>query len=267
MDVLKDYAAVVTGAGGGIGLGVVKRYVEEGARVVAADISADKVDALSDHFGRDAVVPVIADVAQAAGNRRLVELAVQHFGKLDVFVANAGIYDFCMPVTEMSDEQISRGFDEIFEINVKSVLFAAAASFEALRRSRGSMILTASFASSSTAGGGVLYTASKHAVAGVIKQLAYEWAPDVRVNGVAPGIAPTALRGLNALGQESHSSIIQGAEKIIPLQEIPLSDAYGGLFALLASRRDAGHITGSMMTADSGLAIRGMTQPGGLVHA
>src|SRR5690606_4097516 len=164
-----------------------------------------------------------------------------------------------------SFEALDRGFDELFAVNVKSILFAARAAHDALVESRGTLIVTASFASFSSSGGGVLYTASKHAVVGLIKQLAYEFAPDIRVNGVAPGIAPTTLKGLNALGQVPRDSVLQGTEQAVPLQAIPDSDAYGGLYALLASRKDAGHITGSVFNADSGLAIRGMSKPGGRV--
>lgn len=265
MSRLQDYVAIVTGAAGGIGRGIVQRYIDEGARVVAADLNTDALATLA-RAHPDAIKVVKADVASAADNRMLVASALERFGKLDVFCANAGIYDQNVALCDLSDEQISRGFDEIFAVNVKSILLAASASFEALLATRGSLIATASFASQSPAGGGALYTASKHAVVGVVKQLAYEFAPDIRVNAVAPGIAPTTLRGLSALDQQPKDSVLEGTDRAIPLQAIPPSSAYGGLYALLASREDAGHITGSVFTADSGLAIRGMAKPGGRVR-
>ena len=252
---LQDYVAIVTGAAGGIGRGIVQRYIDEGARVVAADLNTDALATLA-RAHPDAIKVVKADVASA----------LEHFGKLDVFCANAGIYDQNVALCDLSDEQISTGFDEIFAVNVKSILLAASASFKALLATNGSLIATASFASQSPAGGGALYTASKHAVVGVVKQLAYEFAPDIRVNAVAPGIAPTTLRGLSSLDQQPKDSVLEGTDRAIPLQAIPPSSAYGGLYALLASREDAGHITGSVFTADSGLAIRGMAKPGGRVR-
>ncbi|TFL13136.1 SDR family oxidoreductase [Pusillimonas caeni] len=262
MNRLDGTVAIVTGAGGGIGRGIVRRYVSEGAKVVAADIDQKLLGRLDEEFGAD-IVTVQANVAQAQANRRLVETALAEFGRLDVFCANAGIYDQNVALADLDFEALDRGFDELFAVNVKSVLFAARAAYDALVESKGSLIVTASFASFSSSGGGALYTASKHAVVGLIKQLAYEFAPDIRVNGVAPGIAPTTLKGLNALGQQPKDSVLQGTERAVPLQAIPESDAYGGLYALLASRRDAGHITGSVFNADSGLAIRGMSKPGG----
>jgi NAD(P)-dependent dehydrogenase (short-subunit alcohol dehydrogenase family) len=261
---LDGSVAIVTGAAGGIGHGIVKRYVEEGARVVAADINLASLERLQSEFGQ-AVVTRQADVSKAVDNRLLVEKAELHFGRLDVFCANAGIYDQNVALTDLSDEQIEAGFNEIFSVNVKSILLAASAGFNALLATKGTLIATASFASYATAGGGALYTASKHAVVGLVKQLAYEFAPDIRVNAVAPGIAPTTLRGLSALGQQPKDSVLEGTNQAIPLQQIPDADAYGGLYALLASKEDAGHITGSIFTADSGLGIRGVAKSGGRV--
>lgn len=259
---LAGVSAIVTGAAGGIGRGIVRRYLDEGAHVLAADLDEERLAQLRAEFG-SSLETLAVDVSCISDNRRMVEKALSSFGKLDVFCANAGIYDQNTALETLSCEQISQSFDEIFSVNVKSVLLAARAAFEALLASNGTLIVTASFASMSPSGGGALYTASKHAVAGLVKQLAYEFAPDVRVNGVAPGIAPTRLRGLSALGQQPQDSVLEGVEKIIPLQTVPDADSYGGLYALLASREDAAHITGSIFSADSGLAIRGMTSPGG----
>ena len=119
------------------------------------------------------------------------------------------------------------------------------------------MIFTASYASFHAAGGGVLYTASKHAVLGVVRQLAHELAPEVRVNGVAPGVAPTRLGGVGAFGQGEQDAGLPGVAEMLPLCERPSTDSYAGLFALLASR-DAAHMTGTVITADSGLSVRGI---------
>lgn len=261
---LAGVSAIVTGAAGGIGQGIVRRYVAEGARVLAVDLDEARLGQLADELGTE-VVPLVANVAQIQDNKKIVESALDHFGRLDVYCANAGIYDQNIALESVSCEQIDKAFDEIFSVNVKSVLYAARSAFEALLQTRGTLIATASFASFSSAGGGSLYTASKHAVVGLVKQLAYEFAPDIRVNAVAPGIAPTRLRGLDALGQKPKDSVLEGTGVSIPLQQIPDSSAYSGLYALLASREDAGHITGSVFSADSGLAIRGMERPGGRV--
>jgi NAD(P)-dependent dehydrogenase (short-subunit alcohol dehydrogenase family) len=255
-----DTVALITGAGSGIGRGVVERFVADGARVAAMDIAADRVQALRDEFG-DAVLPVAGDVSTWESNRDAVAATVEHFGRLDVFIGNAGISDNAIGIADVPGDQIGTAFDELFGVNVKACILGVRAALDPLLASRGCVILTASFASFFPAGGGVFYTPSKHAVLGLVRQLAYELAPDVRVNGVAPGLAPTALGGLGTLGQAPMDSVLPGSELNLPMQAIPSAESYAGTFAFLASRRDAGHITGTVVSADSGLSIRGIAKP------
>ncbi|MGW5383448.1 SDR family NAD(P)-dependent oxidoreductase [Nocardia sp. NPDC003963] len=263
MGALDGQIVVFTGAGAGIGRAVVARYVAEGARVVAVDIS-EQVLELETELGT-AVCPLVADVATWAGNTAAVDAALTTWGQLDVFVANAGITDAARPLEDIPGERLGAAFGELFGVNVLAPLLGVRAALDALLESRGSVIITGSFAGSNAAGGGVLYTASKHAAHGLVRQLAYELAPDIRVNGVAPGVAPTRLRGTAALGQSAADSILDGTREKLPLQEIPSTDAYNSIFTLLASRTDAVAMTGSMVTADSGLSVRGVARPGGRV--
>jgi NAD(P)-dependent dehydrogenase (short-subunit alcohol dehydrogenase family) len=232
--------------------------------VVAVDISKDRVSQLRDELGA-AVEPIVADVRSWEGNLAAVDRAVERFGKLDVFVGNAGITDGAQNLEDIDGPDLEAAFHELFGVNVLAPLQGARAALPHLVASRGSIILTASFASSHSAGGGVLYTASKHAVLGIVRQLAYEFAPDVRVNGVAPGVAPTRLGGVSSLGQSSHNSVLDGTSAVLPLQEVPSTDAYSSVFTLLASPEESGVMTGTVITADSGLGIRGLTTPGGRV--
>ncbi|TYK71011.1 SDR family oxidoreductase [Comamonas sp. Z1] len=264
MGTLENKVALITGSAGGIGRGIARRFVKEGARVVLMDVSAQALAELTKELGASSVA-VVGDVSNWSDNQQAVAAAVDTFGQLDVFVGNAGIYDHAVALEDMEGDALSTAFDELFSINVKGYVLGVRASLDALLASRGNVVLTGSFASSSPAGGGVLYTASKHAVLGLVKQLAYELAPDIRVNGVAPGIAPTVLKGVKSLGQAPKDSILDGAQAIIPLQAIPNADVYGGMYAMLASDMESAHITGSMLTADSGLAIRGFGKPGGRI--
>ncbi|WAP54771.1 SDR family NAD(P)-dependent oxidoreductase [Streptomyces sp. S465] len=263
MGALDGQVVVFTGAGAGIGRAVVTRYASEGARVVAVDIT-DKVKELADELG-GVVIPVVADVRSWEGNVQAVAAATEAWGRVDVFVGNAGITDAARPLEDIPGHQLKAGFDELFGVNVLAPLLGVRAALDELIRSRGSVILTGSFAGANAAGGGVLYTASKHAVQGLVRQLAYELAPDVRVNGVAPGVAPTRLKGTTALGQAATDSVLDGTREALPLQEIPTVDAYSGIFTLLASRSEAAVMTGTMVSADSGLSVRGIARPGGRV--
>ena len=254
-------AVLVTGAAGGIGRGIVRRFLREGAQVAAVDRDEQALARLADENGPN-VLPIVADVSSWSANRDAVAQTIDQFGGLDVLVGNAGIYDHATPLAAIPGDQLESAFDELFAVNVSSYLYAARAAAGPLATRRGCMIFTASYASFSPAGGGILYTAAKHAVLGIIRQLAYELAPDVRVNGVAPGVAPTRLAGITALGQAPRDSVLPGSAGALPLGAVPDADAYGGLYTMLASP-DAAAMTGSIITADSGLAVRGIASPNG----
>ncbi|PCK22615.1 SDR family oxidoreductase [Rhodococcus qingshengii] len=262
MGALDGKVVVFTGAGAGIGRAAVARYVAEGAKVIGVDISP-RVRELADEFP-DSVIPIQADISTWAGNVSAVDAARDAWGRVDVFVGNAGITDGMVPLEDIPGADLSQAFEELFAVNVLAPTLGVRAALNDLVESRGCVILTGSFASSNAAGGGVLYTASKHAVLGLVRQLAYELAPDVRVNGIAPGVAATRLRGLSSLGQGTTDAVLDGTERALPLQEIADVDAYAGAFTMLASA-DGAAMTGSMITVDSGLGIRGIAKPGGRV--
>src|SRR5882724_3361103 len=207
---LDGQVALVTGGGSGIGRAVVARFIEEGARVGVLDRVSDRAAGLRSEFG-DAVIALIGDVAQLADNKRAVADTVAAYGRLDIFVGNAGVFDVYAPLAEFSEEKLPEAFDELFGVNVKGCFFGAKAALPELMKSEGSMVFTASVAGLNSGGGGTLYTASKHAVVGLIRQLAVELAPDIRVNGVAPGCTMTDLRGLATLKQDDRSQFANPA--------------------------------------------------------
>ncbi len=135
----------------------------------------------------DALVGIEGDVRFLDSHREAVARCVEAFGKLDCLVGNAGIWDYLTQLVDIPDERIAEAFEEMFAVNVKGYVLAAKAAVPALYKSKGSAIFTVSNAGFYAGGGGVLYTAGKHAVIGLIKQLAHEWGPHIRVNGIAPG--------------------------------------------------------------------------------
>jgi len=180
---LQGEVALITGGGSGLGWALVERFLEEGAQVAVLQRSKAKVDALNEHFGGK-VLAIEGDVASYADNVRAVQATVERFGKLDCFVGNAGIWDHYADIVNTSGEQLEKAFDEIMGINTKSLILGAKAALDALIASEGSIIFTLSNSALYSAGGGPVYTASKHAGVGIMKELAYELAPKVRVNAV-----------------------------------------------------------------------------------
>ncbi len=261
MGLLTGEVALVTGGASGLGRAIVERFVDEGARIVVFDRSEDRLHEIERQFG-DAVATIVGDVRSLADNKAAVSLAVERFGKLDCAIGNAGIWDYSVTLDETPDEKIESAFDELIGVNVKGYILLAKASLPALVRSGGSLVYTVSNAGFDPAGGGVLYTASKHAVVGLIRQLAFEFAPTVRVNGVAPGPIDTDLRGPAALGLSemaiSSLNLPKVVASVMPLGRVPATTEYTGSYVYYASRRDSAPATGGVLICEAGIGIRGI---------
>jgi NAD(P)-dependent dehydrogenase (short-subunit alcohol dehydrogenase family) len=252
---LDNASVVVTGAGSGLGRAIVDRFTVEGASVVAFDRSEEKLDKLKAELG-DSVVTVVGDVTSYEDNLRACEAAVEWRGKLDTFIGNAGLWDFNRSLPESDPQSLASGFDELFAVNVKGYLLGAKAALPALSAARGSIVFTLSNASFYPRGGGPLYVASKHAGVGLVKQLAYELAPDVRVNAVAPGGMATDLRGPESMGLAETS-----IEDALPIRDVIRNfsalqldirpEDYVGSYVLLAARGESSTVTGTVIDISS----------------
>lgn len=251
---LTGKVALITGAGEGIGKAVANRFLEEGAAgIVAFDIADDRLTALKAELG-DRVATVAGDVRSIEDNRRAVATAVEQFGRLDIFVGNAGVRDARRRLAASSDELLSEGFDEVFAINVKGYLLGAISAREELARNRGCIVYTLS-TSSFYVGGGAIYIASKHAALGLTRALAYELAPDIRVNGVAPCGTPTRLADAHSLARpEGPTKPRTGgpATNLMGIQVEP--EDHAAAYVLLASDH-ARIMTGAVINSDGGRGV------------
>lgn len=264
---LEGRVTLVTGGASGIGRAVVERFIAEGACVGVLDRSTDRLRELERQL--DGVVGLEGDVTSFGDNERAVATVVEKFGRLDVFVGNAGVFDYFSSLAQLSPPQLESAFTELFDVNVKGYLFGAKAALPALLRSEApSIIFTASNAAFYPAGGGPLYTASKHAVLGLVRQLAYELAPKIRVNAVAPGGTLTDLRGLGNLGQGGSAlaavpDIGEMIRRTNPLGVVQDPADHAGAYVLLASAANSRAMTGVVLNSDGGIGVRGLSQVAG----
>jgi NAD(P)-dependent dehydrogenase (short-subunit alcohol dehydrogenase family) len=252
--------ALVVGAGSGIGRAVVDAFRAEGAQVAVLEKDTSKCAALRAEIPE---LPVVAgDATTQAANEAAVEAALSAFGGLDVLVNCVGIFDFYRSLSDLDAAVIDDAFGEMFSVNVKSHLHSVKAALPALRHSgSGAVILTESTSAYRPGRGGVLYVSSKFAVRGLVTALAHELAPDVRVNGVAPGgTLNTDLRGLACLGLTGRRlDDTPGREEELA-RRVPLKVALSGAdhawsYVFLASARSRG-ITGDVLHPDGGIAVK-----------
>ncbi|MFF0818185.1 SDR family NAD(P)-dependent oxidoreductase [Rhodococcus sp. NPDC003318] len=272
---LDGYSALITGGGTGIGRAVAERYLAEGASVTILGRNLDQLEkVVADSADPSRMHAVAADVRDSEQLHAAVADTVARFGKLDTLVANAGVWDYQRQLTRLSGRELADTFDEVFAVNVKGYFLAAEAAWRELVKTRGSIVMTLSNASFHVNGGGPVYTASKHACLGLMRELAYELAPKVRVNGVACGGMNTDLRGPDSLslGERSISASFAKRGPDSPPPPIPLHDSstdpkdFTGPYVLLASREQAGPITGEAISIDGGMGVRGFASDAGGDH-
>ena len=241
---LEDKVAIVTGAASGFGEGIARRYAEEGARVVVADLNDQTGGRIAEEIGG---AYVHADVSDRDDVRAMVRTAVDRYGRLDTMVNNAGVTHVNRPMLEVGEEE----FDRIFAVNVKAIYLAAMEAVPLMReRGGGCIINTASTAGLRPRPGLTWYNASKGAVITMTKSMAAELGPDnIRVNALCPVAGDTPLLP-SFLGANTREAF----EATVPLGRLSTSEDVAKAALWLASE-EASFITGVALEVDGGRCV------------
>lgn len=245
---LHGKVAIVTGAGAGIGKAIATRFAAEGAKILAASRSKAELTPLVSslqEWGSEAH-GVTADVADPADVARAFREAKERFGAIDVVVNNAGIMDDFTPVGEVTDDLWRR----VLGVNLDGVFYGCRLAVnEMVPRGHGSIINVASIGGLQGARAGAAYTASKHAVVGLTKNVAYMYAKTgVRCNAIAPGGVATSIGQKMKPHPFGYERMAAGAGNAVRMGQ-PEEIAEVALF--LAS--DASSlVNGAVLTADAG---------------
>jgi NAD(P)-dependent dehydrogenase (short-subunit alcohol dehydrogenase family) len=251
---LEGKVAVVTGGASGIGEGTVRRFVEEGARVVIADLQADSGTALADELG-EATRFASTNVTDEDQVAAAVDLAVTEFGRLDVMFNNAGIVGVVGRIAETPLD----AWEKTVAVLLRGVFLGTKhAARVMVPQGSGSIISTSSTAGILGGLGPHCYTACKHAVIGLTKSVASELGPSgVRVNAISPGNTVTAMTSAVISGDHEAIDVATqhiAAQSALGFAAMPIDIANAALY--LASD-EARNVTGHTLVVDAGQTTNG----------
>ena len=259
---LDGKTALITGASGGIGQAAARLFAEEGARVALVDLDEGTLRNVVRSIGEDRASYAVADVTQPDQTQSYVQAAVDRWGGIDVYLANAGIEGSLAPIVDYPIDV----FDRVMAVNVRGVWLGIKYVVPVMRqRGGGSIVIT-----SSTAGIGAgpdmsAYTTSKHAVIGLMRTAAMEGAPlGIRVNTVNP--APIETRMMRSIEEMRVASLDdagitveqmkQSAAARIPLRRYGNPEEVARLMLFLASD-ESSFCTGGVYMVDGGRSAGG----------
>jgi NAD(P)-dependent dehydrogenase (short-subunit alcohol dehydrogenase family) len=249
MSKLQNKVAVVTGAGSGMGKAIAALFAKEQARVIVADINLEAAKATAADITANGgiALPVASNVALEKDVQNMIDTAVSSYGTLDILVNNAGIMDNFMPAGAVTDEL----WEKVFAVNATGPMRAIRKALPIfIAKGSGIIVNIASAGGLVGSRAGVAYTASKHAVVGITKNVGFQYAKlGIRCNAIAPGAVNTNIGNTiynpSAFGMERATVGMNLNPRIGEPAEI-------ARIALFLACDDSSLINGTVITADSG---------------
>jgi NAD(P)-dependent dehydrogenase (short-subunit alcohol dehydrogenase family) len=245
--------AVITGGSGGIGRAAGKRFVEEGAKVLLVDIDERALRSAVDAIGDNHASSICADVTSDEDTQRYVKTAIERYGRIDVYLANAGVEGNIRPIPDYPLEM----FDRVIAVNVRGVWLGLKHVIPTMAKGGGgSIVITSSTAGIHGYAGASAYVTSKHAVVGMMRTAALECAPlKIRVNTVNP--APIETRMMRSLEEQfvpGHpGQAKEQMQSTIPLGRYGQPDEVAEVMLFLASDQGS-FCTGGIYMVDGGVS-------------
>ncbi len=244
--------ALVTGGSGGIGAATGRLFAAEGATVVLVDLDAARLDEAVAAIGSAAVTAQVADVADEAQMRAVIDTTVQRHGRLDALFCNAGIEGRIAPITEMPVAD----FDRVMAVNVRGVFLGLKHALPVMKaQGSGSIVITSSVAGFKGRAYLAPYAASKHAVVGQVRPAVLEaGSSGVRINTIHP--SPIETRMMRAIESGRAPGAEESARQMITTR-IP-AGRYGtpdevAATALFLASDDSRYCTGGRYSVDGGM--------------
>lgn len=242
---LKDKICIVTGATSGMGKAIAERFHAEGAKLVLSGRNEELGEALSNKLSGSTFIA--GDVKKVAYNTKLVEVAIDKYGSLDIVSMNAGILGLGS-VTDLAIDS----WHQTLDTNLSSLFYLSRAALPYLAKSGGNMIINASIAAYKSFPNHPAYCASKAGALALMRQMAVEYAPDVRVNAICPGPVDTPLIWDSAKAFENPKMAVENAAKATLMKRLG-QPRYVANLALFLASEEASWITGTAMTIDGGI--------------
>lgn len=252
--VLQDKVSIVTGAGAGMGKAIALLFAEQGSKVIATDVNVARLDELKKQAQEKniEITTCVANMTIEEDIEKMIQLAVNTYGTLDVLVNNAGVMDNFQPVAELDNAT----WERVMKINVDGPMKAMRSAVKIfLTKGKGTIINICSIGGIKGGVAGAAYTASKHALVGLTKSTGYMYSKSgIRCNGIAPGAVNTSIAetiDFSKITPLVNDRIMTGMA-LNPRAGEPSEIAKAALF--LASD-DASFVNGHIMVVDGGWSV------------